>query len=53
MELQSGVQFHKGYGEMTSADVVWSFLDLMEEGSKHTAFNSIKRRLQEEFHRSR
>ena len=27
ISLQKGVQFHKGYGEMTAADVVWSIND--------------------------
>ena len=41
VRLRKGVQFHKGYGEMTSEDVVWSVQDLMRDGTKHTAFGSL------------
>ena len=41
VRLRKGIQFHKGYGEMTSEDVVWSVQDLMREGTKHTAFGSL------------
>ncbi len=41
VKLKEGVQFHKGYGEMTADDVVWSIQDLMREGTKHTAFGSL------------
>ena len=41
VRIRKGVQFHKGYGEMTSEDVVWSVQDLMRDGTKHTAFGSL------------
>ena len=41
VRMRKGVQFHKGYGEMTSEDVVWSVQDLMRDGTKHTAFGSL------------
>ncbi len=43
-KLQEGVQFHKGYGEMTSEDVLWSILEAAGENSV-SAFVSHYRRL--------
>ena len=43
-ELAKDVQFHKGYGEMTAADVVWSIEGLASEESTN-AFRSQLRRL--------
>ena len=33
-KLQEGVEFHKGYGEMTADDVIWSFEQSIAEGSR-------------------
>lgn len=35
LELQQGVQFHKGYGEMTSEDVVWSYVEGWAKNETH------------------
>ena len=43
-ELAQGVQFHKGYGEMTAEDVLWSIEGLGSEESTN-AFRSHLRRL--------
>ena len=43
-ELAQGVQFHKGYGEMTAEDVLWSIEGLGSEESTN-AFRSQLRRL--------
>ena len=32
-KIRKGVQFHKGWGEVTAEDVAWSFNDAMSEGS--------------------
>lgn len=40
-KLQEGVQFHKGYGEMTAEDVLWN----MEEYTAEDAVNSVASRL--------
>lgn len=32
-KVRKGVQFHKGWGEVTAEDVAWSFNDAMSEGS--------------------
>ena len=40
-KLQEGVQFHKGYGEMTAEDVIWS----MEQYSADDAITSIASRI--------
>ena len=40
-KLQEGVQFHKGYGEMTAEDVLWS----MEQYTAEDAVNSVASRL--------
>ena len=42
--LEEGVQFHKGYGEMTADDVIFSFQQYAAEGSLHHS-NAIMRRL--------
>ncbi len=39
--LNKGVQFHKGYGEMTAEDVIWSF-DEFSESSKHPRASNIR-----------
>ena len=33
--LQEGVMLHKGYGEMTAEDVIWSMRQFGADGSKH------------------
>ena len=33
-KLQEGVQFHKGYGEMTADDIIWTFEQSTAEGSR-------------------
>jgi peptide/nickel transport system substrate-binding protein len=43
-DLAQGVQFHKGYGEMTAEDVLWSIEGLASEESTN-AFRSHVRRL--------
>ena len=43
-ELAQGVEFHKGYGEMTAEDVLWSIEGLGSEESTN-AFRSQLRRL--------
>ena len=35
-KLQEGVQFHKGYGELTADDVIWTFEQSTAEGSRST-----------------
>ena len=35
-KLQEGVQFHKGYGEMTADDVIWTMQESFSEGSRST-----------------
>ncbi|MEZ5860618.1 MAG: ABC transporter substrate-binding protein [Geminicoccaceae bacterium] len=41
-QLRQGVQFHKGYGEMTSDDVVASFERAMTEGTSVSIYQNIK-----------
>ena len=41
--LNKGVQFHKGYGEMTAEDVIWSMRQFGAEGSKHARASNIRR----------
>ena len=43
-ELAKGIQFHKGYGEMTAEDVVWSVGQFAHEESTN-AFRNHTRRL--------
>ena len=43
-DLAQGVQFHKGWGEMTAEDVLWSVSELASEESTN-AFRSQLRRL--------
>lgn len=40
-KLRQGVQFHRGYGEMTSDDVVFSFERAMKEGTNRTILSNI------------
>ena len=40
--LQEGVQFHKGYGEMTAEDVIWSMRQFGAEGSKHPRASNMR-----------
>ncbi len=40
-QLREGVQFHKGYGEMTSEDVVHSFQRAMNDGVNTAVFTNI------------
>ena len=39
--LNEGVPFHKGYGEMTAEDVIWSYQQFGAEGSKHPRASNI------------
>ena len=41
-KLREGVQFHKGYGEMTAEDVVYSFNRAMTEGTAVSIYDNIK-----------
>ena len=43
LKLEEGVQFHKGYGEMTAEDVIWSFKESVAEGSRATRRNQYRR----------
>ena len=40
--LNEGVQFHKGYGEMTAEDVIWSMRQFGAQGSKHPRGSNIR-----------
>tara|TARA_R110002124_G_scaffold144122_15_gene309103 strand:+ start:57471 stop:59066 length:1596 start_codon:yes stop_codon:yes gene_type:complete len=40
-KLREGVQFHKGYGEMTSEDVLYSFQRAINDGTNKTIFSNI------------
>ncbi len=40
--LNEGVQLHKGYGEMTAEDVIWSMQQFAAEGSKHPRASNIR-----------
>lgn len=40
--LNEGVQFHKGYGEMTAEDVIWGMRQFGAEGSKHPRASNIR-----------
>ncbi|ODT80307.1 MAG: hypothetical protein ABS76_16590 [Pelagibacterium sp. SCN 64-44] len=40
-KLREGVQFHRGYGEMTSEDVVFSFERAIKEGTNRTILSNI------------
>jgi len=40
-ELEQGVQLHKGYGEMTSEDVVWSY-NQWSDNAKHPRGSIVK-----------
>ena len=42
-KLQEGVQFHKGYGEMTADDVIWSMQEFGAEGSISPRASHLKR----------
>ena len=42
-KLQEGVQFHKGYGEMTADDVIWSFEQSVAEGSRSVRQSQYQR----------
>ena len=42
-KLREGVQFHKGYGEMTADDVIWSFREIGREGSKNSRSSQVRR----------
>jgi len=35
LKLNQGVQFHKGYGELTAEDVVWSYTEGWAKNAKH------------------
>ena len=40
--LQEGVQLHKGYGEMTAEDVIWSMRQFGADGSKHPRASNMR-----------
>ena len=40
--LNEGVQFHKGYGEMTAEDVIWAMRQFGAEGSKHPRASNMR-----------
>ena len=40
--LNEGVQFHKGYGEMTAEDVIWAMRAFGAEGSKHPRASNMR-----------
>ena len=42
-KLQEGVQFHKGYGEMTADDVIWTFEQSVAEGSRSVRQSQYQR----------
>ena len=37
MNIRKGVEFHKGYGEMTAEDVAWSYSEGWAKNEKHAA----------------
>lgn len=41
-KLRQGVQFHRGYGEMTSEDVVFSYKRAMADGTNKTILSNIQ-----------
>lgn len=41
-KLREGVQFHRGYGEMTSQDVVFSYERAIREGTNRTILSNIE-----------
>ena len=40
--LNEGVQFHKGYGEMTAEDIIWGMRQFGAEGSKHARASNVR-----------
>ena len=42
LHLNEGVQFHKGYGEMTAEDVIWGMRQFGAEGSRHARASNIR-----------
>ncbi len=40
--LNEGVMFHKGYGEMTAEDIIWSMRAFGAEGSKHPRASNMR-----------
>ena len=42
-KLQQGVQFHKGYGEFTADDFIFSINGIVEEGSVHGSAGDFRR----------
>ena len=43
MRVQEGVEFHKGYGEMTAEDVIWTIEQIVAEGSLHAFKHQVTR----------
>jgi ABC-type transport system substrate-binding protein len=39
--LRQGVQFHKGYGEITAEDVAWSYVEGWAENDKHVRYSDF------------
>ena len=40
--LNEGVQFHKGYGEMTAEDIIWGMRQFGAQGSKHARASNVR-----------
>jgi peptide/nickel transport system substrate-binding protein len=41
-KIRQGVQFHKGYGEMTAEDVAWSYVEGWAANDKHVRASEFK-----------
>jgi peptide/nickel transport system substrate-binding protein len=41
-KLREGVQFHKGYGEMTAEDVIWSYTNGWLENTTHVRYTDFQ-----------
>jgi ABC-type transport system substrate-binding protein len=41
--LRKGVQFHKGYGEMTAEDVAWSYVEGWAKNETHVRYDVLQR----------
>ena len=42
-KIRDGVQFHKGWGELTAEDVAWSFNNSIQEGSTFARVDNLRR----------
>ena len=43
MKLNEGIEFHKGWGELTADDVIWTMQDIVAEGGVSALAGSTKR----------